>query len=88
VSYDLKAAAGKVKEDIKAERQTLKTILNQEYGWYKYDSTVSQKPAGEKRFKIAWEETDTAKTDTTKTDTTQYIPVRKESVIKNIFRKK
>ena len=86
VSYDLKAATSKVKDDIKAERQTLKTILNQEYGWFKYDSTVSQKPAGEKRFKITWEETDTAKTDTTKTDTTQYIPVRKKSVIKNIFR--
>lgn len=88
VSYDLKAATSKIKDDIKAERQTLKTILNQEYGWYRYDTTVSQKPAGEKRFKITWEETDSAKTDTAKTDTTQYIPVRRKSVIKNIFRKK
>ncbi|MCJ7448123.1 MAG: AsmA-like C-terminal region-containing protein [Bacteroidales bacterium] len=83
VSYDLKAATSKIKNDIKAERQTLKTILNQEYGWFKYDSAVSQKPAGEKRFKITWEET-----DTTKTDTTHSIPVKKESVINNIFRKK
>ena len=85
VSYDLKAATSKIKSDIKAERQTLKTILNEEYGWFKYDTAVTQKPAGEKRFKIIWEETDTVKKDTA-----QYSPVKKEkeNVIKNLFRKK
>jgi hypothetical protein len=66
VSYDLKAVSSQIKNDIKAERQTLKTILNQEYGWFKYDTTVGRKPAGKKRFKITWEEIDTTKSETEK----------------------
>ena len=33
VSYDMKAAGGEIKSTIKSERQTLKSLLNQEYGW-------------------------------------------------------
>ena len=62
VGYDLKAAGSQVKSEIKSERQNLKTILNQEFGWYKNDtavnSTTTTKP---KRFRITWEETDTTK---------------------------
>ena len=57
VSYDMKAAGAEVKNDIKKEKQTLKSILNQEYGWYKNDSTLKQKPPEKKsRFKISWKE--------------------------------
>jgi hypothetical protein len=60
VSYDMKAAGTVVKNNIQKERQTLKTILNQEYGWYKNDSAVNQKPVEKKsRFKIKWEDGDT-----------------------------
>ncbi len=62
VGYDLKAAGSQVKSEIKSERQNLKTILNQEFGWYKNDTavinTTTTKP---KRFRITWEETDTTK---------------------------
>ncbi len=59
VSYDIKAAATEVKNDIKSEKQNLKTILNEEYGWYKNDSVKVVKPAAKKpRFKISWDETD------------------------------
>ena len=62
VGYDMKAAGTEVKNDIKKEKQTLKTILNQEYGWYKNDSTVNQKPAEKKsRFRITWDDGDTVK---------------------------
>jgi hypothetical protein len=62
VSYDLKAAGNKVKNEIKSERQNLKTILNQEFGWYGSDTTVTKTtPSKPKRFRITWEETDTAK---------------------------
>ena len=62
VGYDMKAAGTEVKNNIKKERQTLKTILNQEYGWYKSDSAVNQKPAEKKsRFRITWEDSDTVK---------------------------
>ncbi len=64
VSYDLKAATSKVKNEIKSERQNLKTILNQEFGWYSNDTTVTKTtPSKPKRFRITWEETDTAKVE-------------------------
>jgi hypothetical protein len=64
VSYDVKAAGTKVREEIRSERQNLKSILNQEFGWYRNDTTVA-KPAETKpkRFRIIWEETDTVKID-------------------------
>ncbi len=63
VSYDMKAAGTEVKNNFKKERQTLKTILNQEYGWYKNDSVAKTKPEVKKsRFKITWDDSDTVKT--------------------------
>jgi len=60
VGYDLKAAGNEIRNDIKAERRTLKTILNEEYGWFKKDTVIPEKPAsGTPRFRIAWEESDT-----------------------------
>jgi len=62
VSYDLKAAGNQVKNEIKSERQNLKTILNQEFGWYGKDTTVTKTTTAKpKRFRITWEETDTTK---------------------------
>jgi hypothetical protein len=56
----VKAAGTEVKNNFKKEKQTLKTILNQEYGLYKNDSTVNLKPAEKKtRFKITWDDGDT-----------------------------
>lgn len=83
VGYDIKAASNEVKNNIKSERQSLKTILNQEYGWFKTDSVPKQKPAEKKsRFKISWDETDSVKT----------VPnapvIKKESVVKSLFKKK
>jgi len=83
VSYDIKAASNQVKNNIKAERQTLKTILNQEYGWFKNDSAPKQKPAEKKtRFKISWDEVDSTKT------TPDLPAVKKENAVKNLFKKK
>jgi hypothetical protein len=83
VSYDVKAAGTSVKNNIKSERQTMKTILNQEYGWYKSDTTVKQKPAEKKtRFRITWDETDSTK------NVANPPPAKKENTIKNIFKKK
>jgi hypothetical protein len=83
VGYDIKAASSEIKNNIKSERQTLKTILNQEYGWFKGDTTAKQKPAEKKsRFRITWDETDSVKT-------TPDLPVvKKESVVKSLFKKK
>jgi hypothetical protein len=57
VSYDMKAAASEVKNNFKSERKMLKTILNQEYGWYKNDTADIQKPVKKKsRFKVTWDD--------------------------------
>jgi hypothetical protein len=62
VGYDMKAAGAQVKSNFKKEKQSLKTILNQEYGWYKNDSAAAQKPAEKKsRFRITWDDEDTVK---------------------------
>jgi hypothetical protein len=59
VTYDMKAAGTEVKKNMKKEKQSLKTILNQEYGWYKNDSTLNKKtPEKKSRFKITWEDSD------------------------------
>jgi len=81
VSYDVKAAGNEVKNNIKSERQTLKSILNQEYGWYKSDTTVKQKPAEKKpRFKISWDETDST------TNTDKPPVVKKENLLKKVIK--
>jgi hypothetical protein len=62
VGYDIKAVGNELKNDIKSERKTLKTILNQEYGWFKSDTSVTHKQSEKKpRFKISWDETDSSK---------------------------
>ncbi|MDO9579060.1 MAG: hypothetical protein Q7J06_00595, partial [Bacteroidales bacterium] len=65
-----------------SERQTLKTILNQEYGWFKADTTIKQKPTEKSRFRIIWDEADSVKAAP---DT---IAGKKEGVLKNLFKKK
>jgi hypothetical protein len=82
VGYDMKAAGNEVKNNIKAERQTLKTILNQEYGWFKGDSVPPKKPVKKSRFRITWDERDSV-------GSTPESPAdKKESTEKNPFRKK
>jgi hypothetical protein len=83
VGYDIKAASAEVKNNIKKEQQTLKSILNQEYGWYKNDSAVTRKPAEKKsRFRISWDEADSTNNIGDPAD------IKKDTSAKNIFRKK
>ncbi len=82
VTYDAKAAGEQIRNDIKKERQTLRSILNREYGWYKSDTTVKEQPASKPRFRITWEGSDTLQTDI---DTTS---VKKENPSRNMFKKK
>lgn len=81
VTYDLKAAGNQIKSDIKKERENLGKMLDEEY---RYKSTYSSdsKPASKPRFRIKWEGSDTINTYSESED------VKKESGIKNIFKKK
>ncbi|MFN8241334.1 MAG: AsmA-like C-terminal region-containing protein [Bacteroidales bacterium] len=82
VSYDLKAATGKVRESLKNEKSNLKTILNEEYGTTKAGQTQSKDVAPKPKFRIEWSENDSV---STARDT-----VRKESTrgLNRLFRKK
>lgn len=86
VSYDINAARNIVKEDIKAEKKTLRTILNEEYGWFKNDTPYVEKPpeTNKPRFRILWDEADT----TDNVDIDEPSTKKSENPLKNLFRKK
>jgi hypothetical protein len=84
VSYDIKAAGSQIKNDIKTERKTLKTMLNQEYGWFKKDTAATpRQTTSAPRFKIAWGDS-----DTTKVEEEEKSVKNNDSPLKNLFRKK
>ncbi|MDF2437322.1 MAG: hypothetical protein K0Q95_1698 [Bacteroidota bacterium] len=68
IKYDSKGAVQNVKEDLKVEKQNLKSILNEEFGLFKKDSSLQSKEKIKKedqtKFRINWEEAD--KKDTKK----------------------
>jgi len=56
VGYDFGQAQDNVKTDIAIEKQTMKGILNEEYGWYKADTAIVRPSENKPRFTITWEE--------------------------------
>ena len=68
ISYDKKGLVKKIKNDIRQEKGNLKKLLNDEWGWFKKDSTVikakrekakeASKPSGGTPFKIKWDDAD------------------------------
>lgn len=62
IKYDAKSAIQSVKQDLKIEKQTLKTILKEEFGLFKKDTSLknlNKIPAEDKtKFTIKWEDAD------------------------------
>ncbi len=57
ISYDTKGLKERWKEDLKKEKNTLKKILNEEFGWFKKDTTIKKEEEPEDDgFIIEWEE--------------------------------
>lgn len=85
VSYDVKAAGSRVKDEMQKEKQSLRTILNEEYGWFKNDSSVTDgnTEKSRPRFKVKWEEGDTIETNTEES-----TDVKKEKPLRNLFKKR
>lgn len=56
--YDRKEAAKNLKENISSERQTLKQILKDEFGWFKKDTTGKgvKTPPRDDKFILQWED--------------------------------
>lgn len=60
IKYDTKGALQNVKQDLKVEKQTLKSILHEEFGLFKKDSALSNKKpkTDDTKFIIKWDEDD------------------------------
>ncbi len=58
IKYDKKEAVSNIREDLKEEKNTLKNILNEEFGWFKKDSlskmNLHDKDDG--KFILDWDE--------------------------------
>ncbi len=83
VSYDFGQAQDNIKTDIAIEKQTLKGILNEEYGWYHNDTTLVRSRESKPKFIITWEE---GREQTPVTDTRQ--DEERESPLRNLLKKK
>ncbi len=83
VGYDVKAAVSEIKNNIKEEKKSLKTILNEEYGWFKSDTSIHKSEEKRPRFRITWDESG---------DSVKNIPEipasRKSAPVKNLFKNK
>ncbi len=62
VSHDSEALRAGIKEDLIHEKQTIKSILQEEYGLYAGDSMPVTTSRETRRFRIVWEETDSIRT--------------------------
>lgn len=56
VGYDFGQMQDNIKTDIALEKQTLKGILNEEYGWYSTDTVKAVPVESKPKFTITWEE--------------------------------
>lgn len=83
VSYDRAAVKSEVRQDLQKEKQTLRGILNEEYGWYGGDTTLNKKVEEKPKFRIIWDED--AIPDTLQKDT--LMKPMKNSPVRNIFKK-
>jgi hypothetical protein len=59
ISYDSKQTVAQMKESLKKQKTELKTILKEEFGFYKNDSTLkTNKTAGKSNFRVKWDDDD------------------------------
>jgi len=82
VTADMKATRNNIKQSLKKEKGSLKNILNEEYGWFKGDSSVTTGTSTKPKFRIQFEETDTTSIQEEKT------VVEGNKGINRIFKKK
>jgi hypothetical protein len=79
ITYDTKGLKESFKEDLKEEKQTLKKILNNEFGWFKKDSTIKQdNTPKDNGFQMEWEEDDEPETPNNKTQKTKSEKTKKK----------
>ena len=60
VTHDMKSLRNEIRADMEKEKTNLRNILHEEYGWYDRDTTAVPTREETRRFRIVWEETDSA----------------------------
>lgn len=81
LSHDTEALRTGIKEDLQKEKQNIKSILSEEYGWYRGDTARLDETDKTRRFRVVWEEADSIKTGAADT-TEKKLPLLK------LFKKK
>lgn len=62
IKYDTKEAIQNIKQELKVEKHTLKTMLKEEFGFFKKDTTLNGKTKNEDtKFIIKWDEAEKEK---------------------------
>ena len=73
IKYDKKSAREVRKQNFINEKQRLKTILKQEFGFFKKDTSIISKPKEKNsKFQINWNEKDTIKKEQNKSDSQKF----------------
>ncbi|MDX9928533.1 MAG: AsmA-like C-terminal region-containing protein [Bacteroidales bacterium] len=83
VAYDASAARGEIRKDLQQEKQSLKGILREEYGWFNRDTTIAPAKDEKPKFRIMWDEI--IRTDTIVPDT--IVRDRRSNPVRNLFNK-
>ena len=84
VSYDMAAARTEIRQDLRKEKQNLRTILKEEYGWYGKDTVPAVVQEEKPKFRIIWDEV-VIPGDTIKPDTLQ--KEQKSNAVRDLFKK-
>ncbi len=93
VKYDKKGVKEKWQEDMKREKQTIKSILKDEFNWFKKDTTVKsqKKPKKDDEFEIEWKDNDGDSEGSSdpppKDPDKEKDPPKKEGKLKKFFKK-
>lgn len=81
VSFDRKQARNARKEELQNEKSQLKQILNEEFGWFKNDSSIKSNDSSiikkDKAFEIEWEDSNKSNQKNKKEDTKKADPAFK-----------
>ncbi len=78
ISYDKQSAKASVVSDINKEKQTLKSILKEEFGWFKNDTTASPVTPANHNEKLRFTFDDQPQQETTTPDKTTKKPKRNQ----------
>jgi hypothetical protein len=56
ISYDSRKTIDVVKESLTNQKKELKQIFREEFGWFKKDSSLIQKPSNSRALQVEWED--------------------------------